>query len=184
VASDAYPGLRARPGWAAAEAALKEAGLIYSSSGPDEAHVSDDVLFSLRYRDDDHIARELGEPGPLHQAAPYPARAAEAGPDTLGVSNQGRADSHPPARPAEPGPGPVPEPGSINVTIGPANCNIPETLAAGRTGRRSCRCIDGGTAGVLPPWQGQKLISTVPIGATDISRRRTDKVVTFPLTLS
>jgi len=72
--SDAYPGLRARPGWTAAEAALKEAGLIYSSSGPDEVHVSDDVLFSLRYRDD-HIARELGEPEPLYQAAPYPARA-------------------------------------------------------------------------------------------------------------
>jgi hypothetical protein len=81
--SDAYPGLRARPGWTAAEAALKEAGLIYSSSGRDEVHVSDDVLFSLRYRDDGHIARELGEPGPLYQAAPYPARAAGAGPDTL-----------------------------------------------------------------------------------------------------
>ena len=73
--SDAYPGLRARPGWTAAEAALKEAGLIYSSSGPDEVHVSDDVRFSLRYSDDDHIARELGEPEPLYQAAPYPARA-------------------------------------------------------------------------------------------------------------
>jgi hypothetical protein len=60
-----YPGLRARPGWAAAEAALKQAGLIYSTTGPDEAHVSDDVLFSLRYSDDGHIARELGEPPPL-----------------------------------------------------------------------------------------------------------------------
>ena len=57
-----YPALRAQPGWAAAEAALKEAGLIYSRSGPDEVHVSDDVRFSLRYTDDDHIARELGEP--------------------------------------------------------------------------------------------------------------------------
>jgi hypothetical protein len=47
--------------WAAAEAALKQAGLIYSSTGPDEVHVSDDVRFSLRYSDDDHIARELGE---------------------------------------------------------------------------------------------------------------------------
>ena len=43
-----YPGLQTRPGWAAAEAALKQAGLIYSSTGPDEVHVSDDVLFSLR----------------------------------------------------------------------------------------------------------------------------------------
>jgi hypothetical protein len=60
--SDTYAGLRARPGWATAETALKEAGLIYSSSGPDEVHVSDDVRFSLRYSDDDHIARELGEP--------------------------------------------------------------------------------------------------------------------------
>ncbi len=57
-----YPALRAQPGWAAAEAALKEAGLIYSRSGPAEVHVSDDVRFSLRYTDDDHIARELGEP--------------------------------------------------------------------------------------------------------------------------
>lgn len=29
---------------------------------PHQVHVSDDVRFSLRYRDDDHIARELGEP--------------------------------------------------------------------------------------------------------------------------
>jgi hypothetical protein len=50
---------------AAAEAALKQVGLIYSSTGPDEVHVSDDVLFSLRYRDAGHIARELGEPPPL-----------------------------------------------------------------------------------------------------------------------
>ena len=56
-----YPGLRTRPGWAATEAALKETGLIYSRGGPDEVHVSDDVRFSLRYSDDDHIARELGE---------------------------------------------------------------------------------------------------------------------------
>jgi hypothetical protein len=58
-----YPGLRARPGWAAAEAALKQAGLIYSGSGPDEVRVSDD----------DHIARELREPPPLHPAATHPA---------------------------------------------------------------------------------------------------------------
>jgi len=60
--SDAYTGLRAQPGWADAEAALKETGLIYSSTGPHRVHVSDDVRFSLRYSDDDHIARELGEP--------------------------------------------------------------------------------------------------------------------------
>jgi len=43
---------------------LKETGLIYSSTGPHQVHihVSDDVRFSLRYSDDDPIARELGEP--------------------------------------------------------------------------------------------------------------------------
>jgi len=43
-------------------ALLKETGLIYSNNGPHQVHVSDDVRFSLRYSDDDHIARELGEP--------------------------------------------------------------------------------------------------------------------------
>jgi hypothetical protein len=75
-----YPGLRAQLGWVATEGALKEAGLIYSISGPDEVHVSDDVRFSLRYSDDDHIARELGEPPPLDQAATYPAWDARPGP--------------------------------------------------------------------------------------------------------
>jgi len=59
--SDAYAMLRAQPGWAGAEAVLKETGLIYSSTGPHRVHVSDDVRFSLRYSDDGHIARELGE---------------------------------------------------------------------------------------------------------------------------
>jgi len=59
--SDIYAELRARPGWAAAQTALKETGLIYSSNGPHQVHVSDDVRFSLRYSDDEHIARELGE---------------------------------------------------------------------------------------------------------------------------
>ncbi len=77
---DAYADLRARADWATAEAALKETGLIYSSSGPGEVHVSDDVKFSLRYSDDDHIARELGEPLPLAQAATDPARDADARP--------------------------------------------------------------------------------------------------------
>jgi hypothetical protein len=75
-----YPGLRSRPGWAAAEAALKQAGLIYSTTGPDEVYVSDDVKFSLRYSDDSHIARELGEPPPLNQAAIDPARGGRDGP--------------------------------------------------------------------------------------------------------
>jgi len=75
-----YPGLRARPGWAAAEAALKQAGLIYSTTSPDEVHVSDDVKFSLRYSDDGHIARELGEPPPLNQAAIHPAQGGQGGP--------------------------------------------------------------------------------------------------------
>jgi hypothetical protein len=73
--SSTYTELRAQPGWpAAAEAALKEAGLIYSIDGPHQAHVSEDVKFSLRYSDDDHIARELGEPTPLGRAAICPAR--------------------------------------------------------------------------------------------------------------
>ena|SRR6266849_2842216 len=80
--SDAYAGLRAQPGWADAETALKETGLIYSSTGPHRVHVSDDVRFSLRCSDDDHIAREPGEPPPPAQAATPPARAAGAGPDT------------------------------------------------------------------------------------------------------
>ena len=75
-----YPALRAQPGWAAAEAALKKAGLIYSRSGPDEVHVSDDVRFSLRYTEDDHIAGELGEPAPPAQAVIPSARVGGAGP--------------------------------------------------------------------------------------------------------
>src|SRR5260370_2935752 len=74
-----YAGLREQPGWAAAEAALRETGLIYSSTGPDEVHVSDDVRFSLRYSHDDHIARELGEPPPPAQAVI--TRPGPAGPD-------------------------------------------------------------------------------------------------------
>lgn len=70
----------------AAEATLKETGLIYSSSGLDEVHVSDD----------DHLARELGPP---HQAAPCPARAAAAGPDTR--ERAPRPGRRPPSGPAQ-----------------------------------------------------------------------------------
>ena len=76
-----YPALRAQPGWAAAEAALKETGLIYSISGPDEVNVSDDVRFSLRYTDDDHIARELGEPRLRAPVVILPAWVGGAGPE-------------------------------------------------------------------------------------------------------
>jgi hypothetical protein len=70
-----WAGLRAQPGWPAdAEAALKQAGLIHSVNGAHHVHVSDDVKFSLRYSDDDHIARELGESPPLDQAAAHPAQ--------------------------------------------------------------------------------------------------------------
>ena len=55
-------GARKNPAGKAAEATLKETGLIYSSSSLDEVHVSDDVRFSLRYSDDDHMARELADP--------------------------------------------------------------------------------------------------------------------------
>ncbi len=112
-----YPGLRAQPGWAAAEAALKETGLIYSRSGPDEVHVSDDVRFSLRYSDDAHMAgpdrrpasehpgpgrhalprpgrvpgRRAAPAGAEHRAATRPARGARAGP---GVAVEGRRPAH------------------------------------------------------------------------------------------
>ncbi len=99
-----YAGLRARPGWAAAEAALKETGLIYSISGPDEVHVSDDVRFSLRYSDDDHIARELGEPPPLDQAATHPAWDARPGPGSR-PPNRARGGPEDHSRPGQPGPG-------------------------------------------------------------------------------
>ena len=92
-------GARKNPAGKAAEATLMETGLIYSSSGLEEVHVSDDVRFSLRYSDDDHIARELG---PLHQAAPCPARAAEAGPDTR--ERAPRPGRRPPPGPAQAGP--------------------------------------------------------------------------------
>jgi hypothetical protein len=56
--------------------------MIYTINGPGQVHLSDDVKFGLRYSDDDHTARELGEPPPLDQAATHPATAAGAGPDT------------------------------------------------------------------------------------------------------
>jgi hypothetical protein len=91
-----YPGLRAQPGWAVAEAALKQTGLIYSDSGPGEVHVSDDVRFSLRYSDDDHIARELGEPH-CRPRPSYPR------PGRPGRPSQRPASEHP-------GPGPAATP--------------------------------------------------------------------------
>ncbi len=69
--SDTYSGLRAQPGWAGAETALKETGLIYSSNAPDHVHISDDVKFSLRYSDDSDLARELGEPPAPGGASPW-----------------------------------------------------------------------------------------------------------------
>ena len=44
-----------------AEATLKQAGILYSDYGPHHVAVTDDVLYSLRYRDDAHIARDRGE---------------------------------------------------------------------------------------------------------------------------
>ena len=49
------------PLWVVSQFGNKETGLIYSINGPGQVHVSDDVKFSLRYSDDDHIARELCE---------------------------------------------------------------------------------------------------------------------------
>jgi hypothetical protein len=70
--SPAYASFRAEPGWAAAETALKAVGLLcaYADAGPHRADVSDDVKFSLRYCDDTHIARELGEDPPPAPAGP------------------------------------------------------------------------------------------------------------------
>ena len=78
--AETTPPCGTRPGWAAAEAALKQTGLIHSDSGPDEVHVSDDVMFSLRYWDDGHIARELGEPPLPAEAVISPAPDGPAGP--------------------------------------------------------------------------------------------------------
>jgi hypothetical protein len=76
----AWAGLRAQPDWPTdAETTLKQAGLIYGTNGPHHVQLGDDVQFSLRYSDDDHIARELGEPSPPAWAATHPAPAA--GPD-------------------------------------------------------------------------------------------------------
>lgn len=47
-----------------ADATLKRAGILYSDHGPHHVRVSDDVLYSLRYRDDTHIAHERGEHAP------------------------------------------------------------------------------------------------------------------------
>jgi hypothetical protein len=43
------------------EQSLKDAGFIRCHNGPHRIEVSDDILFSLRYRDDTHIAYERGE---------------------------------------------------------------------------------------------------------------------------
>jgi hypothetical protein len=45
-----------------AEAAVKRAGILYSGhGGAHHVSVSDHVLYSLRYRDDTHIAHERGK---------------------------------------------------------------------------------------------------------------------------
>jgi hypothetical protein len=159
-------GARKNPAGKAAEATLKETGLIYISSGLDEVHVSNDGRFSLRYSDDDHIARELG---PLHQAAPCPARAAEAGPDTR--ERAPRPGRRPPSGPAQAqsagpcpswaeahtGPAittdarPVPQAATMNAAPGPASRNGPETSMAARTSRRTCRCLDGAAPPAVMP---------------------------------
>lgn len=49
-----------------AEAALERAGILHNDHDTNHVRVSDDVLYSLRYRDDTHIAHPRGErdPGP------------------------------------------------------------------------------------------------------------------------
>jgi hypothetical protein len=93
-------GARKNPAGKAAEATLKETGLIYSS-GLDEVHVSDDVRFSLRYSDDDHIARELG---PLHQAGPTATLRPGPGPVGWAMPVVGGGSHRPGRLPRTPGP--------------------------------------------------------------------------------
>ncbi|WP_242911477.1 hypothetical protein [Actinomadura terrae] len=65
--------LRADPRYQAAVAALKEAGVLYSDTGPHRIGVHPDVLFSLRYEDDTRLARHLGEDlPPLPHRDPWP----------------------------------------------------------------------------------------------------------------
>ncbi|MEV4251703.1 hypothetical protein AB0J52_00895 [Spirillospora sp. NPDC049652] len=56
-----YLAHRASESWRYTERALKGSGLLYSRNGPHHVSVADDVLFSLRYRTDDHITRERDE---------------------------------------------------------------------------------------------------------------------------
>ncbi|MES9604028.1 MULTISPECIES: helix-turn-helix domain-containing protein [Actinomadura] len=64
--------LRADPRYQAAVAALKEAGVLYSDTGPHRIGVHPDVLFSLRYEDDTRLARQLGEDlPPVPQRDPW-----------------------------------------------------------------------------------------------------------------
>jgi hypothetical protein len=47
-----------REGHQHAEHVLKQAGLVHRYRGPHHARLSQDVMFSLRYCDDQHIADE------------------------------------------------------------------------------------------------------------------------------
>ncbi len=49
-----------------AEHILKQTGLVHSNHGPHHARVSKDVMFSLRYCDDQHIVDEGTQAGPIH----------------------------------------------------------------------------------------------------------------------
>ncbi|MFC5753617.1 hypothetical protein [Actinomadura rugatobispora] len=73
--------LRTDPRYQATIAALKEAGILYSDSGPHRIGVHPDVLFSLRYEDDTRLARQLGEDVPFNpHRDPWPG-AVETNPD-------------------------------------------------------------------------------------------------------
>jgi len=139
-------GARKNPAGKAAEATLMETGLIYSSSGLEEVHVSDDVRFSLRYSDDDHIARELG---PLHQAAPCPARA---GPDIR--ERAPRPGRRPPSGPAQAqSAGPCPS--WAEAHIGPGHYHGRPTRTASGHHERGPRADESQWAGNLDGCQDQ-----------------------------
>jgi hypothetical protein len=193
-------------GWEGRRCHAQGTGLIYSS-GLDEVHVSDDVRFSLRYSDDDHIARELG---PLHQAAPcrpgpprqpgYPRASIQAGPTAtlrpgpgwpswLGHARRGRRLT--PARAITTDARPVPQAATMNAAPGPASRDGPDTSMTARTSRRTCRCLDGAAPpAVMPAWRGQKMVSAPLMAGAEAdssARQNPSALLTFrdaALTLS
>ena len=159
------------------------AGLICSRSGPDEAHVSDDVRFSLRYTGDDPIARELGEPPLPAPAATPPARAewsdpgpglacAPPGPAGPGRGRQGRTPDQAARLPGPRGPRGPSRAGRDRRGPGPLTSGQKPECAA-RTSRRPDRpglsLPLRGTAAVVSAPQGQEVVVSRPLSDTTMS---------------